>query len=102
MIILAALCVIALFIPVLVRKIREQRRRILLASQLRQALENMVHALRIGVSFQQALEYTAHEGEMPLAAEWRRLLQSVKLGTSWSAALTELGKRVDIPELGWF
>jgi tight adherence protein B len=102
MIIIAALGVIALVIPLVVRKFRNQRRRVLLASQLRQALGNMVHAMRIGVGFQQALEYTAQEGEMPLAAEWRRLLQSVKLGASWSEALSELAKRVDIPEMGWF
>ena len=102
MIILIALVIIALFIPVLVRKLRDQRRRLLLASQLRQSLQNMVHALKIGVGFQQALERTAEEGEMPLAAEWRRLLQTVRLGASWSDSLAELSKRVEIPEMGWF
>jgi tight adherence protein B len=102
MIILIALGGIALFVPPLVRKIRDQRRRILLANQLRQALQNMVHALRIGVGFQQALERAADEGEMPMGAEWRRLLQSVRLGAPWSEALCEFSKRVDIPEMQWF
>jgi tight adherence protein B len=102
MIILVALAGIASVIPFLVRKIRAERRRTLLASQLRQALQNMVHALRIGVGFQQALEYVAQEGDMPLAAEWRRLLQSVGVGASWSEALSEVAVRVNIPEMGWF
>ncbi len=102
MIILVTLGVLAMFIPALVRKIREGKRRVLLASQLRQALQNMVHALHIGVGFQQALENVVQEAEMPLVAEWRRLLQSVSLGVPWSEALTELAKRVDIPEMGWF
>lgn len=102
MIILIALGIMACFVPGLIRKLREQRRRLLLASQLRQALQNMVHALRIGVGFQQALERTAQEGEMPMAGEWRHLLQSVRLGSSWADALGELNRRVDIPEIGWF
>jgi tight adherence protein B len=102
MIILAALGALALFIPSLIRKVRDQRRRLLLSSQLRQALQNMVHALRIGVGFQQSLEYVAEEGDLPLALEWRRLLQSVQLGAPWSEALATLAKRVDIPEIGWF
>jgi len=102
MIILIAFGVIVLFIPTLVRKIRDQRRRLLLASQLRQSLQNMVHALQIGVGFQQALERSAQEGEMPLAAEWRRLLQTVRLGSSWTDGLAELSKRVEIQEMGWF
>lgn len=102
MIILAALVGLVSFIPALVRKIRDQRRRLLLSSQLRQALQNMVHALRIGVGFQQSLEYVAEEGDLPLALEWRRILQSVQLGAPWSEALSTLAKRVDIPEIGWF
>lgn len=102
MIIVIALGLIALVIPFLIQKLRDQRRRILLATQLRQALQSMVHALRIGVGFQQALEYVANEGEFPLAQEWRRLLQSVNLGSPWSEALSELAKRIDIPEMGWF
>lgn len=102
MIVLVALGVIMLFIPVLVRKVRDQTRRQLLASQLRQALQNMVHALRIGVGFQQALEYVAEEGDLPLGAEWRRLLQSIRLGASWTEALAMLAERIDIPEMGWF
>ncbi len=102
MIIFIALGVISSFSPLLVLKIREEKRRTLLASQLRQALQNMVHAVRIGVGFQQALEYVAQEGEMPMAGEWRRCLQSVNLGSSWAESLSELARRVNIPEMGWF
>ena len=102
MIIIGVLGGIALFIPGIIQKFVAQRRRLLLASQLRQALQNMVHALRIGVSFQQALDYVALEAEMPLGAEWRRLTGSVRVGASWAEALTELSGRVPVPEMEWF
>jgi tight adherence protein B len=102
MILWVALGVMGLFVPGIVRQLREQRRRILWAIQLRQSLRSMVHALRIGVSFQQALEHAAREGEAPLVLGWNRLLQSVRLGTSWADALADLAKSARIPEMDWF
>lgn len=102
MIILAAGALLASGIPWLVRKIRAERRRWLLAEQLRHSLQNMVHALRVGVGFQQALAHVAEESEPPLALEWRRLLQSVHVGASWNHALADAALRVPIPEMAWF
>ncbi len=102
MIILAALGMISLLIPSLLKKMRTEQRRLLLASQLHQALENMVHALRTGLGLQQALEAAAREGDQPLAGEWQSLLKSVRLGAPWPEALDQLGKRVDLAEMKWF
>jgi len=89
-------------IPLLVRQLRHERQRALLASQLRQSLQNIVHALRVGVGFMQALDYAGKEGAMPLAGEWQRVLQSVRLGTSLSEAMEELARRNPIKEMKWF
>jgi len=88
--------------PFLAAKVREDRRRRLLAGQLRQSLQNMIHALRVGVSFPQALVYASQEGEAPLVEAWRWLRQSLEIGKPMSDALEELGRRVPLKEMGWF
>src|SRR5262249_53854862 len=67
-----------------------------------QALQSMVHALRIGVSFMQALEYTARESADPLGTHWRRLLQSLQVGKPLPNALNELERLVPLKEMRWF
>jgi len=88
--------------PAMIKKWKAQRRQALLASQLRQVLQNMVHALRVGVSFMQALDYAAEEGDEPLVTHWRWLLQSVRVGRPLVDALRELSERVPLKEMGWF
>ena len=80
MILLGIFIILACFIPGSIQKWKATRRRLLLASQLRQSLQNMVHALKVGVSFSQALDYIAQEGAEPLVSEWRWLLQSLRVG----------------------
>ncbi len=75
MILIAALISLLACVPWLWRRMKEERHRRLLATQLRQSLQSMVHALRIGVGFTQALEYAARETEDPLGSQWRWLLQ---------------------------
>jgi len=99
------LIVIGLFgacLPAFLKKWKAERQRTLLASQLRQSMQNMVHALRVGVSFMQALDYAAQEGEEPLVSHWRRLLQSIRVGRPMVDALRELAERVPLKEMGWF
>jgi tight adherence protein B len=62
----------------------------------------MVHALRIGVGFSQALDYTARDCEEPLGTHWRRLVQSLQVGKPLGQALSELGKDVSLKEMRWF
>src|SRR5262245_38383200 len=102
MILMAVFGVLMAMVPFWLDKLKAERRRLLLAGQLRQSLQNIVHALRVGVGFLQALEYAAREAEEPIAAEWQRLLQSVKVGQPMSAALNESARRVFLKEMGWF
>jgi len=102
MILLLAIGVGAAFVPVALKKWKAERQRALLSSQLRQSLQNMVHALRVGVSFMQALDYAAAEGEEPFVLHWRWLLQSIRVGKPLGDALRELSDRVPLREMGWF
>jgi tight adherence protein B len=102
MILLAVAVGFLCLVPLLLQHLHAERHRQLLARQLRQSLSSLVHALRIGVGFQQALDYTAREGQEPLASEWRRVLQTVQLGKPLGEALEELANRVPLREMKWF
>ena len=84
------------------RKWRERRTNRRLTDQLRQSLQSLVHALRVGVGFQQALDLAAKEGEEPLASEWRRILQSLRLGMALPEALALFAKRVPLRDVTAF
>ncbi len=84
------------------QKIKEERHREKLASQLRQSLQGLTHALRIGVGFTQALEYISRDCEDPLGSHWRWLLQSLQVGKTLSQALDELSEQVTLKEMSWF
>src|SRR5579871_1990360 len=102
MILFGMLVILACFIPGAIKKWNATRRQLLLASQLRQSLQNMVHALKVGVSFTQALDYVAQEGEEPLVSHWRWLLQAMRVGKPLADALQDLAARVSLKEMGWF
>lgn len=102
MILLVVVLGLMLCIPFGVQKWKAEQRRLLLSSQLRQSLSGMVHGLRVGVGFQQALAYAAREIPDPLGAHWRRVLQDFQAGRSRDEALDELGKRVAVREMTWF
>jgi tight adherence protein B len=102
MILGAVLAGILVFLPRLWRRMREEKRRRRLAAQLRESLQSLVHALRIGVGFTQALDYVAKDCADPLGAHWRWLLQSLQVGKSMSQTLEELSGRVPLKEMRWF
>jgi tight adherence protein B len=102
LILLIVMGILAAFVPILLKRLGRERRQNQSAAQLRQSLQNIVHAMRVGVGFAQALEYAAKEGAEPLAGEWRRALQAVRLGQSMAEALDEVSLRVPIKEMKWF
>lgn len=102
MILILLAVMIAGALPYFLRQWKAERDRLRLASQFRASLQNLVHALRVGVALQQALEYAAREGEAPLAQEWGRVLQATRLGQPLSEALTSFRDRVGLREADWF
>ena len=102
MILLGFFFILAASMPVFIRSVQKQRARERMAAQFRAALQNMAHALRVGVGLSQAIDYVAKEGAEPLAGEWRHTLQAVRLGQSLATALDGFKQRVPIKEAGWF
>jgi tight adherence protein B len=88
--------------PYFFKKWQAEKARQRLAAQFRAALQNMVHALRVGVGFQQALDYAAREGEAPLCDEWKHVMQAIRLGQPLSEALDLFHARVTLHEVQWF
>jgi tight adherence protein B len=85
-----------------IRQARRQSFRRAQARSLRIALQQMTHALRVGVGFQQALVRAVSEGDPLLASEWERVLHGLQIGKPLRKALEELPKRVPVPEMRWF
>jgi tight adherence protein B len=102
MILILVLALLASCAPYALRVFLRGRRNQLLARQLRQALQGMVHSLQVGTSFMQALERVSEEGENPLAQEFRTVVQSVSMGASVRQALGDLGTRIPLKEMIWF
>lgn len=89
-------------IPIGLRALRRERENRLLAMQLRQALQGMVHSLRVGGGFLQALARVADDAEPPLAPELKAVMHSVRMGNPLNQALTELKYRVPLRDVAWF
>jgi tight adherence protein B len=102
MILGAVLAGLLAFVPWLWGRMKEEKRRQRVAAQLRESLQSLVRALRIGVGFTQALEYVARDCADPLGSQWRWLLQSLQVGKSLPQTLDELSGRVPLKEMRWF
>jgi len=96
MIVLAAIAIVLLALPQVLRKIWKDRERRRLADQFRQFLQNLVHALRIGMGFLPAMEYAAQEGQEPLVAHWRWFIHCLRVGKSRAGSSCSVSSR-DFP-----
>ena len=88
--------------PYGIQRLRAEKNRQVLAAQFRFSLQNLVHALRVGVGFQQALDYVARESEAPLNQDWKRVLQALRLGHPLSEALNDFSRHLKLREAEWF
>jgi tight adherence protein B len=62
----------------------------------------LARSLRAGESLEQAMETVAEHGTRPLADEFRRGADKIKLGLSIPAALRGMARRVDLPDFNIF
>ncbi len=67
--------------------------------QLGDALVIMANALRAGFGFQQAMDTVRREMPAPIATEFTWTLREMNLGFSNEEALTNMGKRLNSPDL---
>ena len=80
-------------------RILRERRRVKFNEQLVDALGTMSNALRAGFSINQAFESVANIGDKPIAQEFSVLLQQMRVGLPFDAALASLDKRVGSDDL---
>jgi tight adherence protein B len=62
----------------------------------------MVRALRSGLPITEAIVTVGHELADPVGAEFRRVEQALKLGRTLDQELTDVARRLDTPEFGFF
>ena len=80
-------------------RILRARRRVKFNEQLVDALGTMSNALRAGFSINQAFESVVESGEKPIAQEFTVLLQQLRVGMGFDAALASLDARVGSDDL---
>jgi tight adherence protein B len=102
MILVGLLLGVLLISIVIVRQYQMEKRRALMAAQFRASLRNIVHALRVGIGFGQALDYTAKESDFPISSEWQTLVQSLRVGQPLPQALRAFSSRLAMKEARWF
>ena len=89
----------AIFIPVLVLRLKRNRRMVQFDQNLPEALDLMSRSLRAGHSVSAAIEIVAEEGMEPLRSEFARVHQQQVLGLPNRDALLQLGRRLPSTDL---
>ncbi|MBI5574110.1 MAG: type II secretion system F family protein [Elusimicrobia bacterium] len=82
------------FFPIILLKRTENKRLRLIDKQLSDGLVLISNSLRSGLSFAQAIEVIAQQGQVPLAEEFQTVTQELKLGISMEQALNNLSERL--------
>lgn len=82
------------FFPIILLKRAESKRLRLIDKQLSDGLVLISNSLRSGLSFAQAIEVIAQQGQVPLAEEFQIVTQELKLGISMEHALNNLSERL--------
>jgi tight adherence protein B len=94
---LAAL--LGLFIPNLILKIRDTKRRVKFNNQILDAIMIMSSSLKGGLSLLQALEVLTEEMPAPMSQEIGLVVRENKIGISLEESLSNLNKRMNMEEL---
>ena len=90
---------VGFFVPALVVKIHQSRRRNKFVTQLADALMLLTNSLRSGYGFLKGLELIAKEMSDPISKELNRMLREVNLGATVEQALLNLGRRINSQDL---
>lgn len=70
--------------------------------QFPDVLDSLARALRAGYPMSASIELIAEELEEPVASEMRKVAAEANLGSGWSRALENLGRRVPLMEVNLF
>ncbi|MBD8606586.1 type II secretion system F family protein [Aeromicrobium sp. CFBP 8757] len=92
----------AFFYPDLWLSSRAKERQLALERELPDLLDQVIIAIESGMTFEGALARVGERGSGPLAQEFMRTLQDMRLGMSRRAAYNALADRTTIPDLKRF
>jgi tight adherence protein B len=88
-------------VPLVVLRVRTQRRKAAFDAQLADSLQLLAGSLRAGYSVPQAIDAIVREGEEPMTTEFGRALVEARLGVQLEDALESVGRRMDSVDFGW-
>lgn len=89
-------------VPLVVLWLARQRLRLKMQQQLPDALFFLARGFRAGLSFEQAMQLVATETPQPLAREWARLADALKMGLAPAVAVGRAAERVGLPDFHVF
>jgi tight adherence protein B len=89
----------AFFSPRMYFNLQRDKRKILFAEQLVDALAMMGNSLRAGLTLPQAIELVVREMKPPITQEFGRVLQDYRLGKDFDESMLAMGKRVGSRDL---
>ena len=101
-ILLAAVAVVAYFVPDLLLYSRGQERQQAIALELADTLDQMTIAVEAGLGFESAMARAGQNGKGPLAEELTRTLQDIAVGQPRRDAYLALAGRTGVVDLGRF
>ncbi|MEG6585244.1 type II secretion system F family protein [Dendrosporobacter sp. 1207_IL3150] len=85
--------------PIIILKLKIERRVRAFNSQLGDALILVANSLRTGYSFMQSIEMVSKEMPKPIGEEFARVLKEMSLGVTTEESLNNLAKRVNSEDL---
>ncbi len=87
------------FLPIVVIKLKKDKRLKVFESQLGDTLIMMCNSLRSGFSFQQAMDNVATDMPAPIGVEFSRVCNEIRYGATMEEALENMAARIKSPDL---
>jgi tight adherence protein C len=94
--------IIGLYAPVFWLRWRRNQRRAAIQIDLPDVIDVLVVCVEAGLTFEAAIEKVVEKYDHPLASEFGRAMQEVRLGRPRLEALEDLGRRTGVEELNNF
>jgi len=90
------------FLPILILRIKRQRKSRMFERQMPECMELLARSMRAGHALPSAIELAAKEIPSPLGLEMKIVFEEQRLGLGMLQALRRLGERVDSQDLQFF
>ena len=90
---------LGVFLPLVVIKLKKEKRLKTFESQLGDTLIMICNSLRSGFSFQQAMDNVAADMPAPIGVEFSRVCNEIRYGATMDEALENMADRIKSPDL---